>query len=171
VIGPNSPGIIVPGKAKIGIMPANLFRAGNVGVATRSATLGYEIAGDLTQAGIGQSTCVGIGGDRVTGVNFVDVLKLFQDDKETHAIVIVGEVGRTVEEEVADCAKSGMFKKPMAAFIAGRLAPPEKRLGHAGAIIESGRGTAESKIKTLREAGIRVTDKPSQIVEVLEQIL
>jgi succinyl-CoA synthetase alpha subunit len=171
VIGPNSPGIIVPGKAKIGIMPANLFKAGNVGVATRSATLGYEIAGNLTQAGIGQSTCVGIGGDRVTGVNFVDVLKLFQEDEETNAVVIVGEVGRTVEEEAAECVKSGMFKKPMAAFIAGRLAPPEKRLGHGGAIIESGRGTAQSKIRALREAGVRVADKPSQIVEVLKQIL
>lgn len=171
VIGPNSPGIIVPSKAKIGIMPANLFRAGNVGVATRSATLGYEIAGNLTQAGIGQSTCVGIGGDRVTGVNFVDVLKLFQEDQDTHAVVIVGEVGRTLEEEAAECAKSGMFKKPIASFIAGRFAPPEKRLGHAGAIIESGRGTAESKIRVLREAGIRVADKPSQIVEVLKQIL
>jgi succinyl-CoA synthetase alpha subunit len=171
IVGPNSPGIISPGKAKIGIMPANLFRAGNVGVATRSATLGYEIAGNLTQAGIGQSTCVGIGGDRVTGVNFVDVLKLFQEDQETHAVVIVGEVGRTLEEEAAECVKSGMFKKPIASFIAGRFAPPEKRLGHAGAIIESGRGTAESKIRVLREAGIRVADKPSQIVEVLKQIL
>jgi succinyl-CoA synthetase alpha subunit len=171
VIGPNSPGIIVPGKTKIGIMPANLFRAGNIGVATRSATLGYEIAGNLTQEGIGQSTCVGIGGDRVTGVNFVDVLNLFQRDEETHAVVIVGEVGRTVEEEAAEYVKNGMFKKPIAAFVAGRLAPPEERLGHAGAIIESGRGTAQSKIRALRGAGIRVADKPSQIVEVLKQIL
>jgi succinyl-CoA synthetase alpha subunit len=171
VIGPNSPGLIIPGKVKIGIMPANLFKAGNVGVVTRSATLGYEIAGNLTQAGMGESTCVGIGGDRVTGVNFVDVLKLFEEDEETHAVVIVGEVGRTVEEEAAECVKSGMFKKPVTGFIAGRLAPPEKRLGHAGAIIESGRGTAQSKIRALREAGVRVADKPSQIVEVLKQIL
>jgi succinyl-CoA synthetase alpha subunit len=171
VVGPNSPGIIVPGKTKIGIMPANLFLAGSVGIATRSATLGYEIAGNLTQAGIGQSVCVGIGGDQVTGLNFVDVLKLFQEDEETHAVVIVGEVGRTVEEEAAEYVRSGVFKKPIASFVAGCSAPPEKRLGHAGAIIESGRGTAKSKIRALREAGVRVVDQPSQIVQVLKQIL
>jgi succinyl-CoA synthetase alpha subunit len=171
VVGPNSPGIIVPGKAKIGIMPANLVKAGNVGVVTRSATLGYEIAGNLTQVGIGQSTCVGIGGDQVTGLNFVDVLKLFQEDDETRAVVMVGEVGRTVEEEAAEYVRAGMFKKPVVSFVAGRSAPSEKRLGHAGAIIENGRGTAESKIRALRQAGIPVAEKPSQIVEVLKQTL
>ena len=171
VIGPNTPGIISPGRVKIGIMPGNLFKAGNVGVVTRSATLGYEIAGNLTEAGIGQSTCVGIGGDRATGVTFVDILKLFQEDKETRAVVLVGEVGRTVEEEVAEYVKTGRFTKPIAAFIAVRSAPQEKRMGHAGAIIESGRGTAESKIKALREAGIAVANRPSQIAEVIKPIL
>jgi len=171
VIGPNTSGIISPDKVKMGIMPGNLFKSGNVGVVTRSATLGYEIAGNLTEAGIGQSTCVGIGGDRVTGVTFVDVLKLFQEDDETHAVVIVGEVGRTVEEEAAEYVKSGKFKKPVAAFIAGRSAPREKRMGHAGAIIESARGTAASKVRALQEAGIPVVERPSEITGILKQIL
>jgi len=171
IIGPNTPGIISPGKTKIGIMPGNLFNTGNVGVVARSATLCYEIAGNLTGAGIGQSTCLGIGGDRVTGLNFVEVLNLFQKDEKTRAVAIVGEVGRTVEEEVAEYVKSGGFNKPIAAFIAGRSAPSGKRLGHAGAIIERGRGTAESKVRALQEAGISVLDRPSDIAEVLKHSL
>jgi succinyl-CoA synthetase alpha subunit len=153
------------------MMLGNLFKPGNVGVVTRSATLGYEIAGNLSDAGIGQSTFVGIGGDRVTGASFVDILKLLQEDRETRAVVVVGEVGRTVEEEAAEYIKSGRFNNPLAAFIAGRSAPQEKRMGHAGAIIESGRGTAESKIKALREARIAVANTPSQIAEVIKPIL
>jgi len=171
VVGPNTPGIISPGRVKIGIMPSNLFRAGNVGIVARSATLGYEIAGNLSEAGIGQSTFVGIGGDRVTGVNFVDILRLFQDDNETRAVVMVGEVGRTVEEEAAEYVMSGRFKKPLVAFIAGRSAPPEKRMGHAGAIIESGKGTAETKIRALQKAQIPVAERPSQIAEILKPMI
>lgn len=170
VIGPNTPGIISPGKTKIGIMPDNLFKAGYVGVVARSATLSYEIAGDLTEAGIGQSTCVGIGGDRVTGVTLLDVLKLFQKDEQTHAVVVVGEVGRTVEEEVAEHVKAGSFGKPVVSFIAGRSAPEGKRLGHAGAIIEGGRGAAQSKINALRDAGIPVADRPSDIPRIVRQL-
>lgn len=170
VIGPNTPGIISPGKTKIGIMPGNLFQAGAVGVVARSATLSYEIAGDLTEAGIGQSTCVGIGGDRVTGVTLLDVLKLFHEDEQTRAVVVVGEVGRTVEEELAEYVKAGSFGKPVVSFIAGRSAPEGKRLGHAGAIIEGGRGTAESKIKALKGAGIPVADRPSDIPVMMKQL-
>jgi len=171
VIGPNTPGIISPGRTKIGIMPGNLFKAGRVGVVSRSATLSYEIAGNLTEAGIGQSTCVGIGGDLVTGVTLLDVLKLFQEDEQTRAVVVVGEVGRTVEEEVAEYVKAGGFEKPVVSFIAGRSAPEGRRLGHAGAIIEGGKGTAESKIKALKDAGIPVADRPSDIPEIIKHWL
>jgi len=171
VIGPNTPGIISPGRTKIGIMPGNLFKAGHVGVVARSATLSYEIAGNLTEAGIGQSTCVGIGGDHVTGVTLLDVLKLFQEDEQTRAVVVVGEVGRTVEEEVAEYVKAGSFEKPVVSFIAGRSAPEGRRLGHAGAIIEGGKGTAESKIRALKDAGIPVADRPSDIPEMVKQWL
>ena len=170
VIGPNTPGIISPGKTKVGIMPGNLFMAGHVGVVARSATLSYEIAGDLTEAGIGQSTCVGIGGDRVTGVTLLDVLKLFQEDEQTQAVVVVGEVGRTVEEEVAEYVKAGSFGKPVVSFIAGRSAPEGRRLGHAGAIIEGGRGTAQSKIRALKDAGIPVAERPSDIPGIVRQL-
>lgn len=171
VIGPNTPGIISPGRTKIGIMPGNLFKAGHVGVVSRSATLSYEIAGNLTEAGIGQSTCVGIGGDLVTGVTLLDVLKLFQEDEQTRAVVVVGEVGRTVEEEVAEYVKAGGFEKPVVSFIAGRSAPEGRRLGHAGAIIEGGKGTAESKIRALKDAGIPVADRPSDIPEMIKHCL
>jgi succinyl-CoA synthetase alpha subunit len=171
VIGPNTPGIISPGRTKIGIMPGNLFKAGHVGVVARSATLSYEIAGNLTEAGIGQSTCVGIGGDRVTGVTLLDVLKFFQDDEQTHAVVVVGEVGRTVEEELAEYVRAGNFKKPVISFIAGRSAPEGRRLGHAGAIIEGGRGTAQSKIRALRDAGISVADRPSDVPEIVKRLM
>lgn len=170
VIGPNTPGVISPAKAKIGIMPANLFKEGNVGLVARSATLAYEIAGNLTEAGIGQSTCLGIGGDRVTGLTFVDVLKLFEEDEETDIVVMVGEIGRTVEEEAATYIKK-KFRKPVVAFIAGRHAPSGKRMGHAGAIIERGRGTADSKIRALEDAGVEVVDCPSDVREAVSEIL
>jgi len=168
VLGPNTPGIISPGKTKIGIMPGNLYRPGNVGIVSRSATLAYEIAGNLTEAGIGQSTCAGIGGDPVTGVTFVDLLKLFEKDDETSIVVLIGEVGRTVEEEAADYIENE-FLKPVVAYVVGRTAPPEKKMGHAGAIIERGRGTAESKIEAFRHAGVSVISRPSQVISCVRE--
>jgi succinyl-CoA synthetase alpha subunit len=170
VIGPNTPGVISPGKAKLGIMPGNLFRPGKIGIVARSATLAYEMAGNLSMAGIGQSTCIGIGGDRVTGTTFVDMLELFEDDPETEAVVMVGEIGRTIEEEAADYIGRDMTK-PVVAFIAGRSAPPGKRMGHAGAIIEHGRGSAESKIKSLQGSGVKVICRPMQVVETIRSVL
>jgi len=170
VIGPNTPGVISPGKAKLGIMPGNLFQPGKVGIIARSATLAYEIAGNLSMAGIGQSTCVGIGGDQVTGVTFVDMLKLFEEDPGTEALVMVGEIGRTVEEEAAKYVMREITK-PLVAFVAGRSAPPRRRMGHAGAIIEHGRGSAESKIKSLQSAGVKVIDRPMQVVEAVSSAL
>ncbi|MEM2989523.1 MAG: succinate--CoA ligase subunit alpha [Candidatus Bathyarchaeia archaeon] len=164
LVGPNTPGIITPGRTKLGIMPGNLYKRGNIGIVARSATLAYEIAANLTEAGMGQSTCLGIGGDRVTGMTFVDALKLFEEDGETKGVVLVGEIGRRVEEEAADYIREG-FDKPVLAFIAGRGAVPGKRMGHAGAIIEGGRGTAESKIDALRRAGATVINRPSEVVE------
>jgi len=170
VLGPNTPGIISPGKTKIGIMPGNLYRSGKVGIVSRSATLAYEIAGNLTEAGVGQSTCAGIGGDPVTGVTFVDLLELFQEDDETSLVVIIGEVGRTVEEEAADYIEKKL-SKPVVACVVGRTAPPEKKMGHAGAIIERGRGTAESKIDAFRRAGVSVIDHSSEIVLHVEEAM
>lgn len=170
VLGPNTPGIISPGKTKIGIMPGNLYRSGNVGIVSRSATLAYEIAGNLTEAEIGQSTCAGIGGDPVTGVTFVDLLKLFEKDDETSIVVLIGEVGRTVEEEAADYIGK-KFSKPVIAYVVGRTAPPEKKMGHAGAIIERGRGTAESKIEAFRRAGVSVISQPSEVVSCVRGAL
>jgi len=170
VLGPNTPGIISPGKTKIGIMPGNLYRSGNVGIVSRSATLAYEIAGNLTEAGMGQSTCAGIGGDPVTGVTFVDLLKMFEKDGETSIVVLIGEVGRTVEEEAADYIGK-KFSKPVVAYVVGRTAPPEKKMGHAGAIIERGRGIAESKIEAFRCAGASVISRPSEVVSRVEEAL
>jgi len=170
ILGPNTPGMISPGKTKIGIMPGNLYRSGNVGIVSRSATLAYEIAGNLTEAGIGQSTCAGIGGDPVTGVTFVDLLKLFEKDDETSIVVLIGEVGRTVEEEAADYI-ANKFSKPVVAYVVGRTAPPEKKMGHAGAIIERGRGTAESKIEAFRRAGVSVISRPSDVVSCVREAL
>ncbi|MBS7643044.1 succinate--CoA ligase subunit alpha [Candidatus Bathyarchaeota archaeon] len=169
VLGPNTPGIISPGKTKLGIMPGNLYMPGEVGIVARSATLSYEIAGNLTEAGIGQTTCLGIGGDLITGVTFVDVLKMFEADHDTKAIVIVGEIGRTVEEEAAKFIE-GQISKPVVAFIAGRYAPLGKRMGHAGAIIERGRGTVETKITALREAGVKVIERPMEIVSAIRDV-
>ena len=169
VVGPNGPGITSPFKSKIGIMPNQIFREGNVGIISRSGTLTYEIVDQLTRAGFGESTVVGLGGDPVTGLNFVDVLSKFKDDSQTEAIVMVGEIGGTAEEEAAEYIKKNI-RKPVVAYITGRSAPKGKRMGHAGAIITRGKGTAESKIKALEEAGVKVADYPYQVPSLLKEV-
>jgi succinyl-CoA synthetase alpha subunit len=169
IIGPNTPGVITPDECKLGIMPGHVFKKGNVGIISRSGTLTYEIAANLTSAGIGQSTCLGIGGDPVTGLNFVETLRLFKDDDETESVVIIGEIGGDAEENAAIYVSEGKFEKPVVAFIAGRTAPPGKRMGHAGAIISGSSGTAEAKIKALQEVGVRVAGKPSEIAKLIAQ--
>ncbi len=169
VIGPNGPGITLPGKTKMGIMPNHIFREGTVAVASRSGTLTYEIVNALTLNGYGQSVVIGLGGDRITGLNFVDVLELFEKDDDTEAIVLVGEIGGTAEEKAAEYIKKNV-SKPVVAYIAGRSAPPGKRMGHAGAIITRGRGTAESKIKAFNEAGVPVAEFPWEIPQVLKKV-
>lgn len=166
VIGPNSPGIASPGKAKVGILPNNIFKKGNIGVVSKSGTLTYEIVNSITEHGLGQSTCVGIGGDRVSGTSFIDILERFEADKQTKHIVLVGEIGGTAEEDAAEYIKENV-DKPVVAYIAGRTAPPGKRMGHAGAIIARGRGTAESKIKALEAAGVKVAKIPTDVPELL----
>src|ERR1039457_1311807 len=162
LIGPNCPGVISPGKCKIGIMPGAIHKEGNVGVISRSGTLTYEAVGQLTALGIGQSTCIGIGGDPVAGMDFVDVLELFQADPDTHGVIMIGEIGGGAEERGARVIKEKM-NKPVACFIAGTTAPPGKRMGHAGAIIAGGKGTAAEKIKALEAAGVRVAPTPSDM--------
>ena len=168
VVGPNTPGIISPGVGKLGIMPTHIFAEGNVGLISRSGTLTYEIASELTRAGIGQSTCVGIGGDPVVGTNYIDILKRFEEDKDTEAVVLIGEIGGNAEEKAAEFIKEEMTK-PVVSYIAGRSAPPGKRMGHAGAIIQGNTGTVASKTEALNNAGVNVAKMPSEIVELLKK--
>ena len=170
LIGPNCPGIISPGKCKLGIMPGYIHKQGHVGVVSRSGTLTYEAVGQLTPMGIGQSTCIGIGGDPIIGTSFIDALKLFNEDSETHAVILIGEIGGTAEEEAAAYIKES-FNKPVAAFIAGRTAPPGRRMGHAGAIISGGKGTAEDKIAALEAAGIAVAPTPGDMASTLAALM
>ena len=167
LIGPNCPGLLSPGQTKIGIMPGYIATPGNVGVVSKSGTLTYEVVYALTEAGMGQTTCLGIGGDPILGTNFVDVLAMFEEDPETERIVLIGEIGGRAEVDAAEFIKTHMTK-PVVAFIAGKSAPPGTRMGHAGAIVEGGEGTAEEKIEALNDAGVRVAENPEQIPALLK---
>ena len=167
IVGPNTPGIITPGECKLGIMPAHVFKKGEVGLASRSGTLTYEIAASLSRAGLGQSTCLGLGGDPIVGLSFVEILEMFRKDPQTKSVALVGEIGGNAEELAAQYVKDTEYPKPVAAYVAGRAAPPGKRMGHAGAIIMGRTGTAESKLEALKAAGVRVALKPGEIAKLL----
>jgi succinyl-CoA synthetase alpha subunit len=171
IIGPNCPGIISPGRTKVGIMPGHVFKKGIIGMVSRSGTLTYEIAHAITKSGLGQTTAVGIGGDPVTGLTFIDVLEMFRKDEETEAVVIIGEIGGDAEERAAEYIRLTKYEKPVVAYVAGRTAPPEKRMGHAGAIISMGTGSAKSKIETFEKNGIPVASFPGEVASILMKLL
>ena len=171
IIGPNTPGVIKVGECKLGIMPARVFTRGRVGIISRSGTLTYEIADHISRIGLGESTCVGLGGDPITGLDFIDALRWFEEDPQTDAVALIGEIGGDAEERAAEFIAEGGFTKPAVAYIAGRTAIPGKRMGHAGAIIEGGRGTAGSKIEALESAEVPVAEKPSDVARLLKRLL
>lgn len=169
IIGPNCPGIVTAGKASLGIMPTHIFKEGHIGIVSRSGTLTYEIVNAISEAGLGESTCIGMGGDRVIGTSFVEILRMFEEDPGTRAVVLVGEIGGSAEERAAEYIRG--MNKPVVAYIAGQSAPPGKRMGHAGAIITRGLGTADTKVSTLRSAGVPVASMPDEIPELLKDVL
>lgn len=171
IVGPNTPGIITSGECKLGIMPSHIFSSGPIGMVSRSGTLTYEIAAALTRRQLGQSTCLGLGGDPITGLNFIDALRMFEEDKQTKAVALIGEIGGNLEELAAKYISGEKYPKPVAAYIAGRSAPPGKRMGHAGAIVMGKAGTAERKIEALKEAGAEVAEKPGDMAELLAKRL
>jgi succinyl-CoA synthetase alpha subunit len=168
IIGPNAPGIITPGECKLGIMPADVFAPGHIGLVSRSGTLSYEIAASLTANGLGQSTCLGIGGDPVVGLNFIEALENFKKDEKTKAVVLIGEIGGNMEEVTAQYIADEKYPKPVVAYVAGRFAPHGRRIGHAGAIVMGKQGTVESKVDALSNAGVKIADKPSDIARLIK---